>query len=458
MDDLASAPWLQRLLVASLLAGLVVLAFEVLKPFIVPVIWAVILAHVTWPVYRRLLAVVKRRRAVAALLMTVGVTLAIVLPAIWLVALIRTELVAAYNAFAAQLARESSCRTVFELPWIGPWLEGLLARIAQDPGALNADCAAGSSARRRTRRGGRRRRPQCRQAVHRDAGASFVYRDGESFAVQVVRVLERSLGQRVHGYALAISGTVRAVVYGLLAAAVAQGTIAGLGYWVAGLNAPIALGALTMLAALIPFMTPVVWVGASLWLVVSGHTAAGAGLFLWGLLAISWIDNVVRPLVISNATRIPFLLVLFGVLGGVGAFGLVGLFVGPVILAVLMAVWREWIAEALGGLTAGWSCECTITDAHCAAAGASILPGSSAACGGAQSAAAPGALESRDLLPRWSPVAVRRGSALSTFVAGDRRTRGRDHMPTCKTRAGARARWEGQWPPMPNGERRAPPA
>jgi len=77
MDDLASAPWLRRLLVATLLAGLVVLAFEVLKPFIVPVIWAVILAHVTWPLYRRLLALLQGRRAMTALLMTMAVTLAL---------------------------------------------------------------------------------------------------------------------------------------------------------------------------------------------------------------------------------------------------------------------------------------------------------------------------------------------------------------------------------------------
>jgi predicted PurR-regulated permease PerM len=68
-------------------------------------------------------------------------------------------------------------------------------------------------------------------------------------------------------------------------------------------------------------------------------------LFIWGLTAVSWIDNLVRPLVISGATRIPFLLVLFGVLGGLGAFGLVGLFIGPVILAVSIAIWREWLAE-----------------------------------------------------------------------------------------------------------------
>jgi predicted PurR-regulated permease PerM len=73
----------------------------------------------------------------------------------------------------------------------------------------------------------------------------------------------------------------------------------------------------------------------------------GHGIFLmiWGLLIVSWVDNLVRPMVISNATRMPFLLVVFGVLGGVLAFGLVGLFIGPVLLAVSLAIWREWLEE-----------------------------------------------------------------------------------------------------------------
>jgi predicted PurR-regulated permease PerM len=87
------------------------------------------------------------------------------------------------------------------------------------------------------------------------------------------------------------------------------------------------------------------WGSASVWLYLTGDTAAAIGLAIWGLTAVSWVDNIVRPLVISGATRIPFLLVLFGVLGGLAAFGLVGLFIGPVILAVIMAVWREWLAE-----------------------------------------------------------------------------------------------------------------
>jgi predicted PurR-regulated permease PerM len=173
-----------------------------------------------------------------------------------------------------------------------------------------------------------------------------MYRDGEYFASQVERVLQQFFGEaRIAHYLEAIGNTVKAVVYGIVLAALAQGTLAGLGYWVAGLPAPVLLALLTFLVGLVPFIVPFMWGSASVWLYLTGETTAAIGLALWGLTAVSWIDNIVRPLVISGATRIPFLLVLFGVLGGLAAFGLVGLFIGPVILAVLMAIWREWLAE-----------------------------------------------------------------------------------------------------------------
>jgi predicted PurR-regulated permease PerM len=80
-------------------------------------------------------------------------------------------------------------------------------------------------------------------------------------------------------------------------------------------------------------------------MLVTGDVWHGIFLLVWGLLVVSWVDNLVRPMVISNATRMPFLLVVFGVLGGVLAFGLVGLFIGPVLLAVSLAIWREWLEE-----------------------------------------------------------------------------------------------------------------
>jgi predicted PurR-regulated permease PerM len=175
--------------------------------------------------------------------------------------------------------------------------------------------------------------------------AFFLYRDGEDLLQQFGRLLHGLLGARADAYLHAVGGTIRAVLYGLVLTALAQGALAGLGYWAAGVHAPAILGVLTVIFALIPFGTPLVWGAVSLWLLASGDTLAAAGLAAWGALVVSQIDNLLRPMVISSATRIPYILVLFGVLGGIAAFGLVGLFLGPIVIAVMLAVWREWSEE-----------------------------------------------------------------------------------------------------------------
>jgi predicted PurR-regulated permease PerM len=140
----------------------------------------------------------------------------------------------------------------------------------------------------------------------------------------------------VHDYLVAIGATTQGVVYALILGAIAQGTVAGIGYFFAGVEAPVLMGAITVLIALIPFGAPLVWGSLALWMLVNGHLGHGIFLMVWGLLIVSWVDNLVRPMVISNATRMPFLLVVFG---------LVGLFIGPVLLAVSLAIWREWLEE-----------------------------------------------------------------------------------------------------------------
>jgi len=132
------------------------------------------------------------------------------------------------------------------------------------------------------------------------------------------------------------------VVYGILLTALVQGFVAGLGYWVAGLGSPVTMGVLTALVALIPFATPLAWGGAGAWLLFQGEVGAAIGIWLWGAAVVSQLDNVLRPIFISSAGAIPFLLVLLGVLGGLLAFGMVGLFIGPIVLAMGWAVWREW--------------------------------------------------------------------------------------------------------------------
>ncbi|HYL70254.1 MAG TPA: AI-2E family transporter, partial [Candidatus Dormibacteraeota bacterium] len=132
----------------------------------------------------------------------------------------------------------------------------------------------------------------------------FVYRDGERFTGQFAWALEQVLGPRVHNYLRASAQTVKAVVYGLVLAAVV------------------------------------------VWLFLTGSTVAAIGLTIWCSIVMGWTDHITRPFLISQQARIPVLVVLFGVLGGLAAFGLVGLFVGPVILAVLLAIWREWLIES----------------------------------------------------------------------------------------------------------------
>ena len=347
MEDLTRQTWMRRLIVAALLVGLLLLAFTVLQPFIVPVIWAVILAYVTWPAHERLVRLFGGRRGPAALLMTIVLALMIILPIVWLVLLLQNEVLDAYRQIKGLLSRGIRLpEMVLNLPLVGDWLRDWLARIAANPDELMIEIRGfldRSSGEFGGFVGGVGR--NVIKLVIAMLSLYFMFRDGHVLAAQSIRGLHQFLGSRVDHYLVAIGDTVKAVVYGLLLAALAQGTLAGVGYWFAGLDAPVFLAALTFLVALIPFVVPFMWGGASLWLLVNGETGAALGLFVWGVTAVSWIDNIVRPLVISGATQIPFLLVMFGVLGGLTAFGLVGLFIGPVILAVLIAVWREWLAE-----------------------------------------------------------------------------------------------------------------
>ena len=139
MEDLTRALWLRRLIVAALLAGLLLLAFQVLQPFLVPVIWAVILAYVTWPVHERLVRVFGGRRGPAALLMTLLLAALIIIPIAWLVVLLQTEVFDAFRQVRALLARGLQLPDfVLNLPLVGDWLRDWLGRISAQPAARAA--------------------------------------------------------------------------------------------------------------------------------------------------------------------------------------------------------------------------------------------------------------------------------------------------------------------------------
>jgi len=347
--DSFSPPATSRLMLSLALGGLLLLAFFVLQPFLAPVAWAGILVYVTWPLYLRLRSRMGEHDTLSALIMTFVLDVVLILPLVWVLLMMRTEVAEAYQKISAQMSEGhiALAPEVRKIPLIGPELGAFFDRLNADPASFktqlktwsdyaidHAGDLVGGVGRNLAKLG---------MALFT---AFFFYRDGEAFVLQIRKILHRRLGARIDGYIDAMGATARAVVYGIILTALAQGLLAGVGYAVAGVDSPMFMTAATTLAAMIPFGTPFVWGAICIWLFVQGHTLAAIGLTAWCMIVVSWVDNIIRPVVISSATKIPFLLVMFGVLGGLAAFGMIGLFMGPVILAVVVAVWREWLEDA----------------------------------------------------------------------------------------------------------------
>ena len=172
--------------------------------------------------------------------------------------------------------------------------------------------------------------------------AFFLYRDGQALRRAINVALERIIGASAPRIASTVSQTVRGVMYGLLGTALAQALVAALGFAIAGVPGVLLLGFATFVMSLVPVGPPIIWGGAAIWLFSQGQTGWGVFMLVWGLVLISGVDNVVKPMLISRGSDLPFLLVLLGVLGGVIGFGFVGLFIGPVLLAVGYSLVRAW--------------------------------------------------------------------------------------------------------------------
>ncbi len=170
----------------------------------------------------------------------------------------------------------------------------------------------------------------------------FLLRDAPVLSERLAVAVERLAGDRGR-YLIKVAGdTVRGVIFGILGTALAQALVAGLGFWIAGIPGAVLLAVLTFFFAVIPFGPPLVWLPASLWLFAQERPAMGVFLLVWGVVGISSVDNFLRPYLISQNSKMPFVLIFCGVIGGALAFGLVGVFLGPTLLAVAFRLIEEW--------------------------------------------------------------------------------------------------------------------
>ena len=322
--------------------------FLVLRPFLTATLLAAVVCITTWPVYVWLLRRMKGRQNIAALTMTLSLALLIILPLALVAYNLADNVTAFYDGIrqAIDNGPPEPPDWLKEVPIVGASVSEYWHLIATSPEEMDAlTKRLLEPARNFLLAGG----ILLGQGVMEMSLAAFVsfffYRDGVALLRFLNLSMDRVVGTHAANILAVINNTVQSVVYGLLGTALAQGFVATIGFAIAGLPAALLLGVVTALLSLIPVGPPLIWGGAAIWLFYQDSVGWGIFMLLWGFFLISSVDNVVKPMLISRGSNLPFILVLFGVMGGVFAFGFVGVFIGPTLLAVGYSLIQEWTAR-----------------------------------------------------------------------------------------------------------------
>jgi predicted PurR-regulated permease PerM len=331
-------------------------ALIVVAPFVTALLWGAILAFSTYRPYLRLAGALGGRRGIAALLIVLAILVVLIGPVAYGGTAFATRVPELVLAVQSRLGSGTPPLPdwISHLPLIGPRMEEtweaiaarnpeMVVRLRQFAAPVfGAALAAGLS-------------------VVQGIGllilsvlfAAFFYLSGDSLGVALQGAMRRVAGAQAPVLLALIGGTVKGVVYGILGTSLAQALLCAVGYWIAGLPSPGLLGLLTFFLAVIPGGPLLVVVPGAIWLVQQGEAGWAVFLVGWSLAVGIGIDNVLKPIIIGRSSHVPFILIMLGVLGGAAAFGLLGVFVGPTLLAVAHAVLRDWVTLKTGMPSAG---------------------------------------------------------------------------------------------------------
>lgn len=334
------------ILALALLVGGCVL---VLWPFLTALIWAAILASTSWPAFLWLDRSVGQRRVLAASLMTLLVTVVLLGP-VAAVALALADNVAELGRAATALFKDGlpdAPGWLVNLPLVGQSIYDYWQEFAHDGRRLMSELQKlAKPAQDAALAGGRIVGRGVIDITLSVFLAFFFFLHGEALARRLGVALGRLSGDRA-SYLLGVArGTVTGVIYGILGTGLAQGILAAIGFAVAGVPGAVLLGVATFFLSVVPVGPPLVWGGAAIWLFQQGEPAWGTFVAAWGFFVVSMVDNLLKPLIISRGASLPFAIVFLGVLGGMLAFGVIGAFLGPALLAVGYRLAIEWTAMA----------------------------------------------------------------------------------------------------------------
>jgi predicted PurR-regulated permease PerM len=343
ITDISAARWLLFLILAA--------SIYFFYGFIVPVLAATVIALASWPLRTRVARDLELGRTWAATVLVLIFVCFLVVPIIMALVYAFGELKIWINW--AITINAQGMETPFwmrDLPQVGDWLDEQWSQHIGRPGAISeivylvSGSNIGAIYSTVVTAGA--------LAFHMALTLLFMlitlfvlYRDGDRIADQIDRVGLRILPSRWDRLSRVVPATISATVTGMTLIAIGEGVILGIAYWIAGVPSPVTFGVITAFMALIPGGAPLSFTLVSIYLVASGSPFAGAALFTWGTVELFIVDKTIRPVLVGGPVKLPFLPTFFGLIGGVKTMGIVGLFVGPVLMALLVSIWREWQRE-----------------------------------------------------------------------------------------------------------------
>jgi len=326
---------IEQLARMAVLALLLLACWAVLSPFSSAILFAMVVAISTWPAYRWLLGVLRGRKTIASLLACIGVALLVIVPVTLLIRSLQDG-----AEWLLTLLSGWDTQAGFQLPgWIQrlPVLGSAIDKWWRGVGGNGGSVLLGQlidPARRLALASGKAFGSGLAQTALAAVLLFFMYRDGEILSARLIVVADHLGGRYARTLLATAQRTVVGVMLSIVGTALAQAAVATIGFTIAGVPNALLLGALTFVLSMAPIGPPIIWGGASFWLWEQGRWGMAIFMAIYGMLGISSVDNVIKPFLISRSSHLPFALTFMGVIGGALAFGVPGVFVGPVVLAL----------------------------------------------------------------------------------------------------------------------------
>lgn len=320
--------------------------YFVIAPFLPAIVIAAILAVVTWPLYQRVLSSFVGSTTIAASLMVLLIIFCVLIPSSILLVAVAQQIPKGVAFVKAWMAGGFVLPDwLFSVPYAGPWLKEQIT-LAIDPATLGATLQKVIE-------------PVTHWLLNAAVNVGnglfqlalvtfivfFFYRDGLWFTENFSKLMQRIGGDLSSEFSGILVNTTRSVVFGLVGTALGQALVAGIGFWIVDANAILMLCFFVFVLSIVPVGPPLVWGSVAIWLYSTGEIGMAVFMVLWGMLAVSSVDNFIKPVLIARGTSLPLALIFLGVFGGVLAFGFLGVILGPILLAIGVAMLRAWLSN-----------------------------------------------------------------------------------------------------------------